>query len=77
MSDLTEVDQLLLSTQVTPYEDADDADVVLSCLGAVIGCNYTSSGEVVLKISFPQEIFSPEEIMKSLGEMVYWQGRKV
>lgn len=71
------IDQRIANANPMPYEQADEDDMVASFTAHIIGGKYSSGGEFILTLSIPADILNPHDLMKSMGFMTYWEGRKV
>lgn len=63
------------AADLTPYDDASEADLIAHFLGFVVRGTYASQGEFILALSIPADL-DVTQLMKTRGEMVYLQVRK-
>jgi len=71
------VSQMVRMLDPTPWEDAENGDVIAGFIAHILPGNYTNSGEFILKLSIPREVFSPHDLMASTGFLTYWEVRKI
>jgi hypothetical protein len=76
MDDPSVVDSLIAAADPVAWPDAEEGDLIASFLGHVVAGRYANSGEFLVTISIPAEILDPHAMMKSIGNMTYWESRK-
>lgn len=74
MTDITDI--IAAAPEPIAYADADTGDLVAKFLAHTIGGRYSSSGEFILSVAIPADVFNPHDLMGSSGMMLYWEARK-